>query len=92
MGEMELVKKIEDRARNWKVNPKNRELLLSGKELEEGLQLISPENVKFMLTREIELIKVSRRYQYLKRFRMRIILLLITIVSVAIYLFKEGFK
>ena len=86
--ELKLVKKIEDRAREWKINPKDKKFLLKGKELDASLNLINKDNVRFMLKREVELIKLSRRYQYFQRFKMKIFLIIALVISGIVYFFK----
>ena len=88
MQELELVRKIEDKAREWKINPKDKKFLLTGKELEDSLTLINKDNIRFMLRREIELIKTSRRYQYFKKFKIKIILTIIILVAGVSYFLK----
>jgi len=88
MQELELVRKIEDKAREWKINPKDKKFLLKGQELQESLELINKDNIRFMLRREIELIKTSRRYQYFKKFKMKIILIILTVIAGVVYFLK----
>ncbi len=89
MEERKLKRKIEINAKKFMINPKDRTLLLKGKELEESLKYLSENNRKFMLSREIELIEESIKYRDRKKFLIDTLLFTTLVVIIGTLFIKK---
>ncbi len=91
MNEKQLREKITENAKQFRMSSKNKNLLLTGKELDESLKYLEKEHIQFMLLKEVELIQESVRHKNRKKF-IKNIFFVICILGVGSWIFMNEQK